>query len=547
MTSEKISTATTRRNLFKLGALSAGALAMPLGAAAYGKGFTHGVASGEPGPNGALLWTRFVAGQAETLRYEVALDGGFGTIAASGDVEASAERDWCAKAIATGLSPDRWYYYRFIAPDGSISDVGRTRTLPEGPTDRFRMAVISCSNKGFGYFNAYRHIAEADEFDLVVHTGDYFYEYGPGVYPSEKAKVEGQLILPDHEIVQLADYRLRYASYRSDPDLRRLHQLYPMVLGWDDHESANDSYRDGAQNHTPETEGEWELRKAAAIRAYREWMPVSDEPWAAYEIGDLATMFRLETRLMGRDRPPDLGAVLRGKANAGEALAALVAFRDGDWRDPSRQMLGETQEAWLAAGLKRSVGAGKKWQVLAQQVIMGNLNASASLLDGMTADTPTFIRQRLMAAAAAAAAGLPLNMDAWDGYPAARESLLQASLEADANLVVLSGDSHNGWAFELAHGDTPVGVEFAGHSVTSPGAESNLPWIRPGDLAAQSVSGNAQLAWANTSQRGYMAVELTPTAASSEYRFMDTVRQRSAQLAGSHRMVAQHGERKFSA
>ena len=546
MTSDTL-ISTTRRNLFKLGALSAGALAMPLVAAAYGKGFTHGVASGEPGPNGALLWTRFVAEQAEALHYEVAADAAFAQVAASGTAQVSAERDWCAKAMAQGLSPNRWYYYRFIAEDGSISDVGRTRTLPEGPTAKFRIAVVGCSNKGFGYFNAYRHIAEADAFDLVVHSGDYFYEYAAGTYPSDQVKVEGRLILPDHEILQLADYRMRYASYRADPDLRRLHQLFPMVLGWDDHETANDSWRDGAQNHTAETEGEWEVRKAAAMRAYREWMPVSDEPWAEYEIGDLATMFRLETRLLGRDRPPDLGAVLRGKTNAGEALGALVAFRDGDWRDPSRQMLGETQEAWLAAGLKRSTRAGKKWQILAQQVIMGNLNASPTLLDGMTDETPAFIRQRIMAAAAASSVGLPLNMDAWDGYPAARERLLAASLEADANLVVFSGDSHNGWAFDLAHDDTPVGVEFAGHSVTSPGAEGTLPWIKPDDLAAQSVANNAQLAWADTEHRGYMAVELTPEHAISEWRFMDTVRQRSAQLAGSHRMVARHGERKFSA
>ncbi|QYU68995.1 alkaline phosphatase D family protein [Leptolyngbya sp. 15MV] len=305
----------SRRNLFRLGALGAAGLAAPVAARDWGTGFTHGVASGEPGQDRVMLWTRHAGAAEVALEWQVAEDAAFTRVVSGGSALASPERDWCAKVVAGGLAPGRWYYYRFIAPGGTMSDVGRTRTLPEGPVPRWRMAVFSCANIGFGWFNAYAHAAEADAFDLAVHTGDYLYEYPEGSYPDADQRLPGRAIWPAHEIVQLADYRLRHATYRADPDLRRLMQLYPMVLGWDDHESANDSWHGGAENHQPETEGSWDARKAAAIRAYREWLPVSDEPWAAYEIGDLATMFRLETRLTARSQPPSLAELARGAAS----------------------------------------------------------------------------------------------------------------------------------------------------------------------------------------------------------------------------------------
>jgi len=537
-----------RRTLFKSGLLGAGLAALPQAVAAGTiAGFAYGVASGEPGPDTILLWTRYSSGQDTALRWELASDINFTAIVDGGDVVARPEHDFCVKPVATGLKPDTHYYYRFTAPDGTMSDVGRTRTLPAGKVDKFRMAVFSCSNMGFGYFNAYAHAAEQNAFDLLVHVGDYFYEYQAGNYPSAAQALPDRNLSPHTEVIALADYRLRHATYRGDPDLRRLTQLYPMIMGWDDHESANDSYRDGAQNHQSDSEGEWAVRKAAAMRAYREWLPVSDAPYAAYEVGDLATLFRLETRLLGRDEPPSIGDVLKGKTNADEAMAALVAFRDGAYQDPTRSILGMKQEAWLSGALKTSTANGTKWQVLVQQVVMGELAGSPELLEGMSADVPAWLQQRLMAAAAAARAGLPLNMDAWDGYPAARSRLLTAAQEADANLVVLAGDSHNGWAFELENDGAAAGVEFAGHSVSSPGFETNVGWINPADLARTSVEANSELVWADTSQRGYMAVDLTPEKATSEYRFVENVRKRSSKLAGTHRITARHGARKFDA
>ncbi|MFN3990953.1 MAG: alkaline phosphatase D family protein, partial [Erythrobacter sp.] len=513
----------------------------PLLAQSFGKGFTHGVASGEPSANSVLLWTRYVADADTALTWEVSASEDFTRPLASGAATASPARDGCAKATASGLEAGRWYFYRFVAPDGTTSDVGRTRTLPDGPTAAFRLAVFSCSNYGFGYFNAYGHAAEVADCDLALHLGDYIYEYGAGTYPTAQQKSEGRILAPEHEILTLADYRLRYATYRADPDLRRIHQVLPMICIMDDHESANDSWHGGAENHDPATEGDWDKRKAIAFQVHREWLPVSDEPYAAYQVGDLATLFRLETRLLARDKQLDLGKVLKGATDPQSAMEALAAFRDGAYADPTRTMLGAAQEQWLADGLASSAKGGTAWQVLVQQVLMGNLKTPANLADQLGSALPDYLRQRLTAAVLASQTGLPSNMDAWDGYPAARARLLQSALDADANLLVLAGDTHNGWAFELDHEGARAGVEFGVNSVSSPGFESYLSVVPPADLAAALVGTNEGLKWADTAQRGYMVVELTPARATTEYRFTGNVRQRSTRLAGTRRITADAG------
>ena len=539
-------TALTRRSLFTLAGASAALAATPLAARSFGSGFTHNVASGEPSGNSVLLWTRFV-GEADTmLTWQVSETESFAKPLAEGSVTASPQRDWCAKGIATGLAPDRWYFYRFVAPDGTASPTGRTRTLPVDTTAKFRLAVFSCSNFGFGWFNAYGHAVEANDADLAVHLGDYIYEYGADNYPNPGQGVAERVLAPATEIIALTDYRLRHATYRADPDCQRLHQVLPMIAVWDDHETANDSYMDGAQNHQPETEGDWQVRKAAAKQAYREWMPVSDAPYAAYQVGDLATLFRLDTRLEGREQQFSLEKVLAGKADPQAAMAALDAFRDGDWSNPDRQLLGAAQNTWLAEGLAASTAKGTQWQVLVQQVLIGNLK-SPQAFAGMLGDgLPDFVRQRLAAAAMASKAGLPLNMDAWDGYPAAREKVFQAALAADANLIVLAGDTHNGWAFDLAQDGAKVGVELGVCSVSSPGFESYLSAIKPDTMANALVAENEQLVWADTAQRGYMVVELTPARATTEYRFSAGIKQRSTRLAGTKRITTEKGSGKLA-
>ncbi|WP_252259539.1 alkaline phosphatase D family protein [Erythrobacter aurantius] len=534
-------TALTRRGVFGLAGVSAAVAASPVAARGFGTGFTHCVASGEPGSDKVMLWTRYVADQTTDLMWQVSEGEDFSNPVAEGSARAAAERDWCAKAWADGLMPNRWYFYRFIAPDGTASPVGRTRTLPEGPTHKFRLGVFSCSNYGFGWFNAYGHAAEANDIDLAVHLGDYIYEYGAGTYPSAGQAHPERVLAPESEIVALTDYRLRYATYRADPDLQRLHQVVPMIAVWDDHESANDSWKDGAENHQSETEGEWALRKAAAIRAYREWLPVSDAPYSTFEIGDLATLFRLDTRLEGREQQFSLAKIIEGQANPEAMVSALSTFRDGEWSNPNRQLLGAVQEEWLAEGLVQSKSRGATWQVLVQQVLMGKLASPKGMLDLLGDGLPDYARRRLMASSLAAEAGLPLNMDAWDGYPAARERVFKAGLEADANLLVLAGDTHNGWAFDLAQDGQNVGVEFGVCSVSSPGFESYLSMIPPDTLAAAVVGSNEELKWADTAQRGYMTVELTPQRATTEYRFLEGVRQRSTRLAATKRISSEAG------
>ncbi len=436
---------TSRRTAIKLAMLGLAGAGVPL-LAQTPKGFTHGVASGEPGATRVLLWTRYASGGDAKLRWEVASDDQFAHVVAHGEALASPASDSCAKGYAVALKPGTWYHYRFIAPDGTKSVTGRTRTLPQGKVDKFRMAVFSCSNFGFGWFNAYAHAAESGDFDLAVHLGDYYYEYKRGEYPSAKQTLEGR-VLPVEEAATLATYRERHATYRADPDLQRLHQLLPWVLMWDDHESANDSYRDGAENHDPATEGPWAMRKATARRAYREWLPVADHDWGTYEIGQLATLFKIESRLTARTKQVDMLGVAKGLPED-QAEAALAKFRDGIWRDPAHTLLGATQEAWLAGALKTSVKARKPWQVVAQQIVMGSIAMGGDVIAGMPDTTSNFIKDRLLIDVEAGKVDLPLNMDSWDGYPAARDRLFKASLNADANLVVLSGDSHNAWAFD---------------------------------------------------------------------------------------------------
>lgn len=539
-------TGISRRGIFALAGASAALAASPTLARNFGSGFTHSVASGEPGQDSVLLWTRYVADAETSLTWEVSDNAEFTNIAAAGNVAASPERDFCAKATATGLTPDRWYFYRFTAPDGTHSPIGRTRTLPAGPTETFRMAVFSCSNFGFGWFNAYAHAAQANDCDLAVHLGDYIYEYGAGTYPSAAEAHPGRVLEPDSEIVALADYRLRYATYRADPDLQRLHQVLPMIAVWDDHESANDSWKDGAQNHQPETEGSWAVRKEVSKRVYREWMPISDEPYAAYDVGDLATLFRLDTRLEGRDEQFSLAQVIGSQRDPQAIMQSLATFRDGEWADAERQLLGAAQEQWLAQGLAASTARGATWQVLVQQVLMGKLASPPSLLELLGDDLPDFARTRLVASTMASRAGLPLNMDAWDGYPAARDRVFESALSADANLVVLAGDTHNGWVFDLGHEGERVGIEFGVSSVSSPGFESYLSAVPADQLASLVVGENDELQWADTSQRGYMVVELTPARATTEYRFVAGVRQRSTQLAGTKRVTSEAGSNSVS-
>jgi alkaline phosphatase D len=533
-----------RRQLLAAAAAGLGALALPGIARAFEtRGFTHGVASGEPAANSVLLWTRFVADREMRLDVEVASDALLTRVVARAQALAEPERDHTARVTVPGLAPGRWYYYRFTAPDGSRSPVGRTRTLPQDDVARFGIGLFSCSNLGYGWFNAYAHACERADLDLIVHVGDYLYEYAAGTYPASAAALPGRLLQPSKEIVTLAEYRLRHACYRLDPDLQRLHQSYPTVLQWDDHEFANDCWTGGAENHQSDTEGDWEARKVAAERAYRDWMPVADGRWRDYQIGSLATLFKVETRISGRSAPPDLPAALKGRT---DLVRALADFRDDTLNSSTRTLLGSSQEAWLQQALRRSTAAKTRWQVLAQQVVMGDVIAPQEAANWVGPDASEVVRRQLAVALAAARAGLPYVFDGWGGFPAAKRRLLEDAANANADLVVLSGDSHNAWAHDLALGKTPVGVEFATHSVTSPGFETNLPGVAPQSIAAALRATNPGLAYVDTSRRGYTSIMLTPESVTGQFHFLDTIRERGTSLAETRQIVAKQGARRLT-
>jgi alkaline phosphatase D len=525
-----------RRSLVLGGSLGLGALLVPGGVhAAAGllgaRGFTHNVASGEPGADSVLLWTRYVPanGADASLTVELAETPRFERVVAGGTAVARPDADYTARATMRGLEPGRWYYYRFAAPGGGISPIGRTRTLPVGPCARFGLGVFSCANLPFGWFNAYAHAAARDDLDLIVHLGDYLYEYQRGTYPRIEQALKDRVIEPAGELLHLADYRLRYAGYRSDPDLQRIHQLFPMIAQIDDHEVANNSWTDGAENHQP-AEGDFAARKAGALQAWHEWLPVSDAPWSSYEIGDLATLIRPETRVTGRSRELTMPEALKDRA--------LL-------EDPTRTMMGMAQESWVSETLAASVKRGTLWQVLAQQTNIGHLFTPVDALDLLAPGSPDYLVTYIRNGVAATKAGIPLNLDDWGGFPAARARLLAAAEKADSDLVVLSGDSHNGWAFDLPGAHGPAGAEFGGHSVSSPGYESYFS-VPTDDIARMLRGSSPELKWADTKRRGYMAVELTPDRVNGEWVFMDTILSRSLATSDSHRMSVVRGARKFA-
>jgi alkaline phosphatase D len=534
-----------RRLLLKAGTLGLGALAFPgVAQILAARGFTHNVASGEPRARSVMLWTRYLPEARETARlsWQISPDAEFGRIVADGTVMASEDHDYCVKPVAGGLLPGRWYYYRFRDARGQYSPVGRTRTLPEGAVASFRLGLFSCANLPFGWFNAYGHAAARRDIDLMVHVGDYYYEYPRGRYPTAAQALAGRVIEPATEAFRLADYRLRLAAYRADADLQRLHQFFPMIAMWDDHETCNDSWANGGQNHQPATEGDWADRKRAAVRAYREWMPVSDDSWESYEIGDLATLFRPETRLTARTRSFYLREVLN---NQSDRAAALAAFRDGPWQDPARTLMGAEQEAWLAEGLRRSVRRGVKWQVLAQQVLVGSVLMPPEASNWLGPNPTDSFRAFVANAVDAGRAGVPSGLDSWDGYPQARHRLLRSSLDADANLVVLSGDSHNAWAFDLALDGHRAGIEIGGTSVTSPGNEDDFPGVAPAEAVRATLARNPPLKWANLHQRGYATLQLTPQRATAEWVFMRTIRERTTEVGGRHVMTSPRGSNRY--
>lgn len=458
--------------------------------------FRHGVASGDPLSDRVILWTRVTpASQAgsHTVSWVMARDPKLAQVVSRGDAQTGAARDFTIKVDVTGLQPATTYYYRFEGAGGR-SPIGRTRTLPVEGVSRIRLGVVSCSNLPQGFFNAYACLANRPDLDAILHLGDYLYEY-PNAQYGDGTRL-ARIPFPNKEIIALSDYRARHAQYKLDPDSQEVHRQHPFIVTWDDHEFANNTWRNGAENHDA-GEGEWPARRAAAVQSYYEWMPIredaltrQDKIYRTFRFGNMATLFMLDTRLIGRDQeaPRDDTTTIE-QAN--------------------RQLLGAEQEGWLAEQLVTSVRNQSRWGLFGQQVMFAPQTAS-----GVRASNP----------------------DSWDGYRAARGRVFDMIERAKMdNLCVLTGDVHSSWAYDLPRdpfrgydkrtGKGSVGVEFAGTSVSSP---SNLGSGPEGaQQLANAMAARPHLHYVDGRYRGYFILDLTQERLQADFYAMATVEERS--------------------
>ncbi|MBI3519933.1 MAG: alkaline phosphatase D family protein [Bacteroidetes bacterium] len=464
--------------------------------------FYHGVASGDPMPDKVIIWTRVtpdtVSSDPVLISWQMATDTGMTNIVQGGSLVTDNTVDYTVKVDVTGLSANTWYYYEFSC-NGKNSARGRTRTTPLNNADSLRFAIVSCANFEAGFFNAYKVLLNRADFDAVICLGDYIYEYETGGY-SPNATANRQW-LPANEILSLSDYRQRYSTYHLDEDLRKLHQQFPFITIWDDHETANDAWMNGAENHTPATEGPFAVRKANAKQAYFEWLPIRQQAGSAdpYQIfrklayGNLVDFIMLDTRLHGRE------------LQSGTSGATVTAS--------NRQLLGTDQFTWLGNRLDSSTA---QWKILTQQVMIAPLKVF----------------------------GQAINGDQWDGYPAERNRVLNYIVNHNiSNVVAITGDIHSSWANDLptatyngSTGAGSAGVEFVGPSVTSPGI--SIP------LGASAIqASNSHIKYADLSQHGFMILDINKVRTQNDWYYVNTLDQPSFMHSFAKSMYVNNAER----
>jgi alkaline phosphatase D len=442
--------------------------------------FYHGVASGDALSDRVIIWTRVTpTNQMDSIEVEwfMATDTLFTSLVNSGTIWTKEIRDNTVKIDVTGLAPDTWYYYYFKALSTN-SIIGRTKTAPVGATDSLRIAVVSGSNYNNGYFNAYQSLADRNDIDAVFHLGDYIYEYGTDEYGTHPDRE----LSPSYEIISLNDYRMRYSHYRLDPNLRFAHQQYPWYVIYDDHETANNSWSGGAENHDSGSEGSWDARKSAGVRAFFEWIPIRDNPdssiYRTINIGNLAEFIFLDTRLEGRDDPEGLPV-----------------------DDPNKTILGTQQYNWLTAKLlEAQYTTPVQWKIISQQVMFAPL---------------LFL-------------GITLNKDQWDGYEFERQKLLNYIYGMGImNTVIITGDIHTSWANDVpnpalgnygANGQGCGTVEFVTQSVTSPSVDF-------GSGIGESVilAANDHIKWADLANRGYFILDVNTQRCQADWYFINDI------------------------
>ncbi|HQV79237.1 MAG TPA: alkaline phosphatase D family protein [Chitinophagales bacterium] len=449
--------------------------------------FYHGVASGDPLNDRVIIWTRVTTDQASvSVKWRMATDTGMQNIIGQGTVSTDETKDYTLKVDVAGLQPNTYYYYEFEAL-GRLSQRGRTKTMPTGDVSSLRIAFMSCSNYSFGYFNTYDIIKKQNDVDLLIHLGDYIYEDG---FKINGVDTVHRRTFPEYDAFDLASYRLRYAWYRLDPSTRNLHQQYPMVVIWDDHEFANDATKDTALRHNPATQGPWSVRKANAIRVYKEWIPMREDTSNTniinftQRIGNLADIIYTENRIERID------------ANDFQQAYDLLSHIDNlQYDTPNRTMHGFRQMEWMSQELKKSTAT---WKILANQVVFASYVYKQAIL------------------------GIPFpfhNAAGWDINPLDRKKIIDTiNHYSIKNLVILSGDIHTAMAFDVPGGVVPynpttgvgsIGVEFVSDNITS----GNIL----GGQESYMYANNSHLKYVNSKSAGYCVLDVTPTSVCCDF------------------------------
>jgi alkaline phosphatase D len=463
--------------------------------------FRHGVASGDPLSDRVVLWTRVTpsSAQAVDVTWRVARDPELDEVVAEGTTATDGATDFTVHVDTDGLEPATTYYYAFEAL-GARSPVGRTRTAAESGPERLRFGLVSCAKYTAGYFNVYARLAERDDLDFLLHVGDYIYEYGNDD-PKAPGPAIGRAVDPPHEARTLDDYRARYAHYRRDPDLQLVHERHPIIATIDDHELANDAWRGGAGRHDPATEGDWETRKRAALRAWREWMPARLPPppneetiYRSLAFGTLADVLVLD------------GRTKRDRQTQGPEMDA-----------PGRTVLGAEERRWLFDELSSSQAT---WRLIGNDVMVAQV---------FTGFLPEELGNPLSEVGILTKREHGPEPDQWDGYTAERDELLGFLAEnAIPNVVFLSGDVHTAWAVELKRRpedgkERPAAVEFVTASITTENLDDHLgsePGTRSLDIERRVVGENPHVHWVNLDAHGYVLVDVTEDRVRAEWWFV---------------------------
>ena len=487
--------------------------------------FKHGVASGDPDQSSVVIWTRVSAvNETVIVNWFVAKDAAFTRGVKRGQFTTDKSRDYTVKVVVADLKPGATYFYKFEVK-GALSPIGQTKTLPTGHVEQLGLAIATCSNYPFGYFNAYEAIAKDPSIDMVVHLGDYIYEYSIDGYGSETGKRIGRNHQPSHEILTLDDYRIRHAQYKTDKGSLAMHARHPLIVIWDDHETANNPWMGGAQNHQA-TEGDWEERRAASLQAYYEWLPIRDPKisgerakyWRHYKFGDLASLITLESRHTGRNQQLSYKEHLPNIKNKEQAQEFLHNVIEA----PNRNMLSEEMQAFLKTELKESVSSGRKWRIIGNQSVIAKSIAPnleepifSNLMNTLSIEHQKVLEQRTQLGKLE----LPSDLDSWSGYPDARERFYQIAKDAGASdLLVVSGDSHSYWQNALFDkNQQSMGVELG-----STGISSQRSIMKAGaDVMKRydelNAATNKEILWSDGRHRGFIRLQINHHGAHADY------------------------------